>query len=371
MAALAIVVSAACGRALQPATPAAAATRPPPTDASTAAPTAAAAPTETPAPTATPVPTPGPEPRIFVASEYTNTVQVWQGEPPVLVTAVPVGSTPHNISASNSGRWIAASDRFSEQVSIIDSASLTEIKRVFTGRRPHDLAWSPDDSLLYVTQEDETFISVIDTSSWRVVSRIGVGTPQHDLAISPDGSEIWVTSFGYKGLIIVDRAAQKREEVLTRFDHGSHDITFLPQTGEAWATSSGFIASAAQVDPFVLIFDYKTRELKDGVPLGIYPFHSVKKFRDGMFLPPDADELWYSDRGLGGVIDVSVSQRKVLAEIKTGRSPFHISMGPNHLLYVANHDDSTMSVVDTAARALLHTVQVAGGPHGVVVIAAP
>jgi YVTN family beta-propeller protein len=324
--------------------------------------------TATAVPTATPVPT---EPRIFIASERTNTLQVYQGEPPRFVTAIPVGVFPHNISVSNSARWVAVANRHNATVSIIDAQALTETARIHVGNQPHDLSWAPDDKFIYVTQEADYFISVIDTSLWRGVDLIRLDSPTHDLSISPDGSQNWATTIKYRGLVIIDRLKREVIDRLAYFPHGSHDVTFRPDVNEVWVTSSGFIRSDADLDPYVVIFDYSTRQIKNLVPLGIYPFHSVKVYRDGLFLPPNTDTLWYSDRGQNGVILVSVPERRVLATIPTGLGPFHLSFGPNGLLYVINHDSATLSVVDPDSRELLHTVGVAPDPHGLVVIAVP
>jgi YVTN family beta-propeller protein len=343
-------------------------------DSSTSTP---APPTFTPAPSAVAAaaPTfttqPAPDPRIFIASEATDSIQVWQGEPPALVGVIAAGDFPHNLSASNDGRWVASANRHDGTLSILDAVSLQEIKRLRVGTSPHDLAWAPDDTQLYVTHEAEDSLAVIDTGTWAEADRIPVGLPQHDLSLSPDGREIWTTFVGYRGIVIIDRATLKVLARLTDFPHGSHDVTFVPEREEAWVTSSGFIGDASQIDPFVLIFNVRTRQLIDSRPLGLYPFHSVKRFRDGPFLPQTQTELWYSDRGLGGVVAVDVATRTVVAKIATGRAPFHLSFGPNGWLYVVNHDDATLSVIDPLRRVVLHTLNVAPDPHGIVVVAAP
>ncbi len=323
-------------------------------------------------PTVTPRPSPSlPKPRIFVAVERSNTVEVYDGEPPNFVTSIAVGIFPHNLSVSNDGRYLGVDDRHSDQISIVDTRALTEVARIHVGHQPHDLSWAPDDKRLYVTQERDDFISVIDTTKWETLAPIYLDSPTHDLTISPDGREIWATTIRYRGLLIIDRRTEQVIERLAYFPHGSHDAYFSPDGREVWVTSSGFIENESQADANVVIFDAATRAIKKIVPMGEYPFHSVKRYRDGLFLPSNSKELWFSDRGLGGVILVSTDTHQVLDSIKTGRAPFHLSFGPNGLLYVANHDDWTFSVIDPMKRQLLHTVPTGPDPHGIVVIAAP
>jgi YVTN family beta-propeller protein len=319
----------------------------------------------TPVPSSTPLPI---RPRIFVASEKTNTVEVFEDEPPRFVTSIPVGIFPHNISVSNDGRYVGVDDRHSDEISIIDTKTLTEVQRIHVGRQPHDLSWSPDDARIYVTQERDNFISIINTQTWKTAPPIRLDTPTHDLTISPDGKEIWATTIRYRGLVIMDTKTLTVTDRLAYFPHGSHDAYFVNNGSEVWVTSSGFIENASQADPNVVIFDAATRKIKTIQPMGEYPFHSVKQFRDGLFLPANSQEIWFSDRGLGGVILVDTNTRQVLASIKTGAAPFHLSFGPNGLLYVVNHDDSTFSVIDPTARQVLHTIPVGSDPHGIVVI---
>jgi YVTN family beta-propeller protein len=349
------------------------------TVAPTTAPTATLAATATLAPTATSVPTatltasptPSIQARIFVACEVPFTVEAWQGNPAKKVGEVKTGDYPHNISASNNGKYVATALRHDGTIAVIDAAAIKEIARIPVGVSPHDMAWSPDDKLLYVTHEYVTYFSVIDTQTWKLLTHVDLKFGQHDIGLSPDGSELWITTTSYRGILVLDRETLKIKKEIFGFAHGSHDFTFIPERDEVFVTSSGLIMSASEVDPFVLVFDTKTFQLKDSKPLGIYPFHSVKKYRDGYFLEPNLPTFWYSDRGLGAVIEVDIAKREVITQIKTGKGTFHLSAGPGGLLYVANHDDSTVSVVDTRKKVLVENIKVGKDPHGVVVVPAP
>ncbi len=347
----------------------------------TTAPTATAAATATQSPTATPAPTAVPATstpvaapvkyRVFVACELPQTVEAWEGLPAKKIGEVKTGEYPHNISASNNGKYIATALRHDGTIAVIDAATVKEIARISVGVSPHDMAWSPDDKTLYVTHEYVSYFSVIDTQTWKLVKHIDLKFGQHDIAISPDTTELWISTTSYRGILILDRATLKVKKELFGFPHGSHDFTFIPERSEVFVTSSGLIQNASQVDPFVLVFDMKAYKLIDSKPMGFYPFHSVKKFRDGFFLEPNLPTFWLSDRGFGGVIEVDIAKREVISQIKTGKSPFHLSAAPGGLIYVANNEDSTVSAVDTKKKTVVDTLKVGKDPHGVVVVPAP
>jgi YVTN family beta-propeller protein len=366
----------ACAMALTP-SPAPTNTVPPTTaPTATVAATAVSAPTPTSAPTAVPptstsVVAPAIKYRVFVACELPQTVEAWEGLPAKKIGEVKTGEYPHNISASNNGKYIATALRHDGTIAVIDAAAVKEIARIPVGVSPHDMAWSPDDKTLYVTHEYVSYFSVIDTQTWKLVKHVDLKFGQHDIAISPDGSELWITTTSYRGILILDRATLKVKKEVFGFPHGSHDFTFIPERNEVFITSSGLIQNSSQVDPFVLVFDTKAYKLIDSKPMGFYPFHSVKKFRDGYFLEPNLPTFWLSDRGFGGVIEVDIAKREVITQIKTGKAPFHMSAGPGGLIYVANNEDSTVSAVDTKRKIVADTLKVGKNPHGVVVVPAP
>jgi YVTN family beta-propeller protein len=317
-------------------------------------------------------------PRIFIASEGLNGVEVWQGEPPQKLTVIPSGGTlTHNMGVSNNARWVVASNRYSGNVTIYDTQTLTVVAKIAVGPAPHDMAWLPDDSRLYISLESAPYIAVIDTATWKTLPPIMVDTPTHDLTIIPGGKEMWATGIKYRGLLFIDLEQNKLVDTYKYFPEGSHDAYYRPQEDEMWLSSSGFIGGPHDANPNIVIFDRATRKIKDTRPYGLYPFHSGKRHKDTVYFPKnDSQIMWFSDRGwsprvgrgVGGVLAIDVKERKVVKSISTGNGPFHISYGPNGWLYLTNQDDSTLSIVDTDRLELVRTIKVAPSPHGISVV---
>src|SRR5438093_12421861 len=99
----------------------------------------------TPIPASTPSPTAQPtvDPRlyaklrVFVASETTDQVWVFDGAPDApyaLVTKIPVGRMPHQMSVSPDGKFVAVNNRMGNTTSIIDPIAMKEIVRRPVGK---------------------------------------------------------------------------------------------------------------------------------------------------------------------------------------------------------------------------------------------
>jgi DNA-binding beta-propeller fold protein YncE len=311
---------------------------------------------------------------LFVTSEKTDTVTVYRGIPPALATVatIPVGREPHNLGISPDGRWVATSDRRSGEVSVIDTAALTEAARLKLGRQTHDVAFSPDGRTLFVGHETETFVSVVEVGSWRLRPKLDVGRAQHDLSISRDGAELWftVTNRPYKPgdprVGVVELATGR----VTLVDTGAnaHDVTLSPDGTMAWVTNSGFThLPDARVD----LIDVATRRPLGSLTVGKYPFHSPKRGRDGNAVPITAPEMWFSDHGFRAVVAVSLAERRVVATVPVGVEPYHVAATASGLLFVANHTSHTVTIVDGPRRKVLGTLRVPPRPHGLAVLTEP
>ena len=62
---------------------------------------------------------------------------------------------------------------------------------------------------------------------------------------------------------------------------------------------------------------------------------------------------------------IDASTRTVTATVPVGKDPTGVAVDPGtHTVYVANHDDDTVSVIDGSTRTVTATVPVGKGPPG-------
>jgi YVTN family beta-propeller protein len=131
---------------------------------------------------------------------------------------IPTGAVPKFLAVSPDGRRLVVSNWCGFDVSIIDTATASEITRVDVGRHPRGVAITGDSRLAYVTVMGEAKIVVIDLGSNAVVNTVpdAGATPRH-LVLSPDDRYLYVSS--------------NREGVVRKID--------LRQGGEVGRASTG------------------------------------------------------------------------------------------------------------------------------------
>ncbi|HEY6959057.1 MAG TPA: cytochrome D1 domain-containing protein [Candidatus Limnocylindria bacterium] len=331
------------------------------------------APSATPAPTEAPVVPLYSKLRIFVASESTDQVWVYEaapGQPYTFVAKIPVGRFPHQMAVSPDGRYVAVNDRLGNQTSIIDPIALKEIVRIGVGKQPHGITFSPDGRTLYVAHEHDVYIQPIEVGTWKPLTALLVGVPQHVLTMNPARpNELWFTvtnSNEADHLRVVDVNTRQITKVKVT---DVHDAYFTPDGSEMWSSSSGFIDKPSDR---MVIYDPKTKTVKEEIHLaGHYPFHTLKPLQDGMYYPQDTSVMVLSDHLGPGLLWVDWRERRILGETKLGQQPFHSTYDPEGgRLLVTTNVDGMVNVIDMKTREVIQKVPVTKA-HGIVSVGIP
>ncbi len=105
-----------------------------------------------------------------------------------IVAVVSTGAVPKFLAVSPDGTTLVVSNWCGFDVSIIDTATDTELGRVDVGRHPRGIAIRSDSKYAYVTVMGEARVDVIDLETRAVVNNIAAAgaTPRHALLSADD-----------------------------------------------------------------------------------------------------------------------------------------------------------------------------------------
>lgn len=310
---------------------------------------------------------------MFVASESTDSVWVYEAAPSAeftLVKKIPVARYPHQMAVSPDGKFVVVNDRLANMTSIIDPVAMTEVARLPVGRSPHGVTFSPDGKNLFIGHERDTYIQPFEVGTWKPLTRLPAEVPQHDLTMSSDRpNELWFTvtnSTQSDHLRVYDLGTNTVTRVKVQ---DVHDAFFTPDGSEIWSTSSGFLDKPSDR---VLVIDPVAKALKAEMRLaGHYPFHTFKKWQDGMYDPTGVGLMLVSDHAGPGLLWIDWRSRRIVAETKLGPEPFHTTYDPEGgRLLVTTNVDGMVNVIDVRTRSVVQKVPVTK-PHGIVSVGIP
>jgi len=117
--------------------------------------------------------------RLYVACNYSNSLQVWDATTLTQIKEIPVGKGAYNVEPSPDGKLILVTNKKEQSVSLVDAVKLTEVARIPTSKKiVHGIAYSPDGRLAYVSSEsigaDPGSVDVIDLSRRKLVGSVSI-----------------------------------------------------------------------------------------------------------------------------------------------------------------------------------------------------
>ena len=239
-----------------------------------------------------------------------------------------------------------------KQVLLSNGWSLSPAGRsIALGDLPLNMALSPNNKLLAVTNNGQStqFLQLIDTKTEMQLDSISIDKSWYGLKFNNDGSKLY--------------ASGGNDNIIISFDVKNGRLV-KPDTiklGDAWPKE--------KISPAGLDIDDKRKRLytvtKEDSTLYVVDLNTKKTIKKlklsheayACVLSPDKSELYISIWGGDKLVIYDVVQEKIISEITTQNHPNEIlTTKKGRYIFVANANDNSVSVINTAERKVIETI---------------
>lgn len=162
------------------------------------------------------------------------------------VTSADIGTSLWDLAIHPSGTPLYAVDRGTDQVHVVDPATLTVTTSVPVGDDPWGIDITPDGSLVFVANEDSSNVTVIDTTTNSVVQTIPLAADAdpRDVDINSAGTLAYVPNgsvAGDDGVYVIDTATWAIVDIITvSGDSNSNVVAVAPEPEGGLIFRDGF-----------------------------------------------------------------------------------------------------------------------------------
>ena len=182
-----------------------------------------------------------------------------------------------DMKLSHDGSILAVAGSFTNNVSLINTATWSLITNVPAGNFPSMLAFSPDDTTLYVANRNGDDVSVVNlVGTPGVVSTIATGDSPWQM-IDDGAGNLWVNNWGDSQVALYNVASGARIIAMTPPDRpvGMHlDAAanrLYVANGTSTTTFGGSVGYAHAEDGRVTVIDISTLTITENIPIGFAP----------------------------------------------------------------------------------------------------
>jgi YVTN family beta-propeller protein len=276
--------------------------------------------------------------------------------PAVAAAGGEAGSSPERVFVVNTG---------DDSVSLVDLASMEEIRRFQVGRSPYGIAVLPRGGGVAVGIEGEGKVAFFDATDFTPLGEVAIGEMHHDhIALSPDGSQLLVANYHSDDVVIIDPVAM-REIARIEGTSAPHVVKYGPLKKLAYVTCKK-ITGIAIIDP-------ATPEL--------VAFHQINVNPRSLTFSPDESKVYFGSFWVDGFFEMD-SRRGTVTRLFALPTPADDS-APREVTYhgvetvspkivlAANEGRSYLDAVDVTSGELLDRLTDVSNPCCVERIPAP
>jgi YVTN family beta-propeller protein len=231
-------------------------------------------------------------PYVYVPNRASADIAVIDSRTDRLVTRLPVGNVPHQVSVSDVMGKLVASNTADDTISIVDLGTMATTT-LELDHEPEHMELAPDGVLLAIGNIAAGTVSLVSLAEEREVARVDGLFDPHNLTFSPDGSLLYVANLGANHVSVVDVA---KAAVIDEIEIGAPPTAASAQDADAefqgiinvTSTPDGRLGFAAYGEGNRLaVIDLRTRAVKKSLELGELPWRAYPTAAGRYMLVPN------------------------------------------------------------------------------------
>lgn len=267
------------------------------------------------------------------------------------VATMQVGSGPASLTASPDGRLAYVANEGSNDVIVLEVATMAVLATIPVGTTPIQVNQRPDGRFLYTVNQDDNSISVIDTMTRAVVSQVAVGTRPNQFAIHPAGQRAFIPNRGSNTVSVFDLATNSVSRTINVPGREPGIIQFSPDGSRI----------------FVLNRTSNTVDIIDNGSLGIIASFPVGAQPTDIAVTFDGSFAYVACMGANQVVGVNLSNiRRIVTDpmdLGANSRPFSLAFdGDENFLYVVLLGSNEIAVIDTSTDVVVTRLGVGVSP---------
>jgi len=284
--------------------------------------------------------------KVYAVDSAQNAVVVFDSAKRVSLR-VAVGVAPVAMAVNEATNRVYVANAGGETVSVIHGESNAVTASVKVGPRPYALAANPATNKIYVSMAFGDTITVIDGST---NSTIAAKVENADaIAVDAKLNKVYLLGYEDTNLTIVDSTAKVVDKVAA----GIHlwGMAVNEGTHTLYATRLG--------NAELVAFDELSGGIKT-VPVGAIPC--------AVAVNPATNMVYVANHGDDLVTVVDGAKNTAVATLHVGKQPQGIAVDPvKNLVYVANKHGDSVSVIDGGQNRVVKTLQTGKNPYALAV----
>ncbi len=256
---------------------------------------------------------------------------------------IPVLREPHHVALTPDGKFLLVGDTAGNELLFLDPAN-GDVKKRMTMADPYQIGFSPNGRFFTVTGLARNQVDVYDGATLTLLKRFPIASMPSHLAYSPDSSMVYVSLQGSDSLMAID---------LTRLA-----VVWVKPVGK---TPAGVLWH----NDHILVADMGADYIAEVDPVDGSVIRKIVTGRGAhqVFLSPDQRIVWVNNRVAGTTVALDAKTLSLIRSYSIPGGPDDIDFAPDGKLWITCRFAEKVAVLDPVTGQH-QTVEVGRSPHG-------
>jgi DNA-binding beta-propeller fold protein YncE len=256
---------------------------------------------------------------------------------------IPALREPHHVALTPDGKYLLVGDTAGNELLFLDPAN-GDVKKRMVMADPYQIGFSPNGRFFTVTGLARNQVDVYDGASFTLLKRFPIASMPSHLAYSPDSSMVYVSLQGSDSLMAID----------------------LTHLAVLWVKPVGKTpAGVLWHDDHVLVANMGADYVAEVDPVDGSVIRHIVTGRGAhqLFLSPDRRIIWVNNRVAGTTVALDAKTLSLTRSYSIPGGPDDIDFAPDGKLWITRRFAEKVAVLDTTTGQY-QTVDVGRSPHG-------
>jgi DNA-binding beta-propeller fold protein YncE len=256
---------------------------------------------------------------------------------------IPVLREPHHVALTPDGKYLLVGDTVGNELLFLDPAN-GDVKKRMPMADPYQIGFSPNGRFFTVTGLARNQVDVYDAAGMTLLKRFPIASMPSHLAYSPDSSMVYVSLQGTDSLMAID----------------------LTHLAVVWVKPVGKTpAGVLWHNDHVLVADMGADYVAEVDPVDGSVIRRITTGRGAhqLFLSPDQRIVWVNNRVAGTTVALDAKTLALIRSYSIPGGPDDIDFAPDGKLWITRRFAEKVAVLDPVTGQY-QTVDVGRSPHG-------
>jgi YVTN family beta-propeller protein len=289
----------------------------------------------------------------------------------VLAAAMLIGSAA-TLAADSAGALLLVLEKSSNSLVIVDPDARAVVARVPVGNDPHEVVASQDGRVAYISNYERgsghtiARVDLVNRQALPPIELGALGAP-HGLAFS--GGRLYFTAEAAKTVARWDPATEKVDWAMGTGKDRTHMVLVSRDQGTVFTSDDGS-ATVSFIKQQATAAAARPGAGEGRAPGAAWTIDTVTvgPRSEGFDLSPDGKELWIANANESTISVIDVATRTIVATLPSNKAVNRIRFSPDgKYVFVPDLRGTQLLVIDVATRAEYRRIELPGPAEGVVI----